>query len=144
MAEEPFVIKRDELIRYSEVICLIVGFLVVGWLLLQFGLRKAIGGWAQSLQYSLDQDKLSVSGCFALWGFVICRQEKRIPLAKITDVKLVQGPILNKMNLWALHIQTASTGQNRPEAVLHALAKPHEARDQILHAIATIQSGQPI
>ena len=141
MAEDPFVIKRDELIRSREVIWLIAGLLVVGWLLLKLGFRKAIRGWAESLQYSLDQDKLSVSGCFALWGFVIYRQEKRIPLAKITDVKLVQGPIFNKMNLWALHIQTASTGQNRAEAVLYALAEPHEARDQILHAIATIQTS---
>ncbi len=141
MAEEPFVIKRDELIRYREVICLIAGLLIFGWLLLKFGLRKAIGGWAESLQYNLDQDKLSVSSSFALWGFVIYRKEKRIPLAKITDVKLVQGPILSKMNLWSIHIQTASTGQNRPEAVLYALAKPHEARDQILHAIATIQTS---
>ncbi len=141
MAEEPFVIKRDELIRSREVIWLIAGFLVVGWLLLKLGFGKAIRGWAESLQYSLDQDKLSVSGCFTLWGFVMNRQEKRIPLAKITDVKLVQGPILSKMNLWALHIQTASTGKNRPEAVLYALAKPHEARDQILHAIAAIQTS---
>lgn len=141
MAEEPFVIKRDELIWSREVICLIAGFLVVGWLLLEFGLRKAFAGWAESLQYSLDQDKLSVSSCFALWGFVIYRQEKRVPLAKITDVKLVQGPIFSKMNLWALHIQTAGTGQHRPEAVLYALAKPHEARDQIWHAIATIQTS---
>ena len=140
MAEEPFVIKRDELIRYREVIFLIAGFLVVGWLLLKFGFRKAIGGWAESLQYSLDQDKLSVSGCFTLWGFVMNRQEKRIPLAKITDVKLVQGPILSKMNLWALHIQTASTGQNRPEAVHYSLAKPLEALDKKQHALATIHN----
>lgn len=141
MAEETFVIKRDELIRSREVIFFIAGFLVIGWLLLKIGFRKAIAGWAESLQYSLDRDKLSVSSCFTLWGFVIYRQEKRIPLAKITDVKLVQGPILSKMNLWALHIQTASTGQNRAEAVLYALAKPHEARDQILHAIAPIQTS---
>ena len=141
MAEETFVIKRDELAWSREVIFLIAGFVVVGWLLLELGFRKAIAGWAESLQYSLDQDKLSVSGCFALWGFVIYRQEKRIPLAKITDVKLVQGPIFSKMNLWALHIQTAGTGQHRAEAVLYALAKPHEARDQILHAIATIQTS---
>ncbi len=141
MAEETFVIKRDELAWSREVIFLIAGFVIVGWLLLELGFRKAIAGWAESLQYSLDQDKLSVSSCFALWGFVLYRQEKRIPLAKITDVKLVQGPILSKMNLWALHIQTASTGKNRPEAVLYALAKPHEARDQILDAITTIQSS---
>ncbi len=141
MAEETLEIKRDELIRSREVIWLIAGFVVIGWLLLQFGFRKAIAGWAESLQYSLDQDKLSVSSCFTLWGFVIYRQEKRIPLSKITDVKLVQGPIFSKLNLWSIHIQTASTGQNRPEAVLYALAKPHETRDQILHAIATIQTS---
>ena len=141
MAEETLVIKRDDLAWSREVIFLIAGFVVIGWLLLEFGFRKAIGGWAESLQYSLDQDKLSVSSCFTLWGLVIYRQEKRIPLAKITDVKLAQGPIFSKMNLWALHVQTAGTGYNRSEAVLYALAKPHEARDQILDAITTIQTS---
>ncbi len=142
MAEETLEIKRDELIWSRELIFLIAGFLVIGWLLLKLGARKAIAGWAESLQYSLDQDKLSVSGCFTLWGFVIYRHEKRIPLAKITDVKLAQGPIFSKMNLWALHIQTAGTGQHRPEAVLYALAKPHETRDQILDAMTTIQTSR--
>jgi membrane protein YdbS with pleckstrin-like domain len=123
------------------VICLIAGFLVPGWLLLRLGLGKAFRNWAQSLEYRLNQNSLSVSSCFALWGLVLSRHEKHIPLAKITDVRLVQGPVLNTMDLWALQIQTASSGYQWPEAVLYALENPHEARDQILQAIARIHAS---
>ena len=130
-----FSVKRQQLGRYQDIHLLVAGFLVLGWLLLLMGFRKAHLLWAESLEYHMDDDTLSVTSCFTLWGLVMSRQEKRIPLSKITDVKLVQGPILNRMDLWQLHIQTASTGQRFPEAVLHALETPHETRDQILAAI---------
>ncbi len=134
-----FAIKRDRLVRYREVLCLLYGFFAIGWLLWRLGLAKAFRDWAQLLEYRLDQDTLSVSSCFAIEGLVLSRQEKHIPLAKITDVRLVQGPVLSKMDLWCIHIQTASTGLQHPEAVLYALDAPHEARDQILRAIRDIR-----
>lgn len=134
MNEMQFAIQRDRLARYGEIMALLLGVGVVGWLLLRLGLRRAFGDWAQSLEYTLLKDELAVSGCFTLRGFVLYRYDKRIPLSKITDVKLVQGPVLNKMGLWQMSIQTAS-GSTSAEAVLHALAEPHQVRDQILQAI---------
>jgi uncharacterized membrane protein YdbT with pleckstrin-like domain len=129
-------IQRDRLVRYREIQLLIVGIYVIGRLLLELGLSKAIRDWAASLTYRLNDSALFVSSCFALWGIVLYRTEKTIPLAKITDVRLVQGPILGKMNLWILQIQTASAGgTDYAEATLYAPESPHELREQIVRAI---------
>jgi uncharacterized membrane protein YdbT with pleckstrin-like domain len=117
------------------VLCLIAGFYILGKIVLRLGLAKAIRNWAQSLDYRLNEESLSIKSCFALWGFVLYRQEKRIPLEKITDLQLVQGPILNAMELWIIRVQTASTGGSRPEATLYAPENPHQTRDKILHVI---------
>jgi hypothetical protein len=34
--------------------------------------------------------------------------------------------------IWAIHVQTAGSAQQRPEGVLHALAEPQQARDLIM------------
>ncbi len=140
MSECTFEIRRDRLAKYAKVICLIVGLLVPGWLLWLLGVGKAVKNWAQSLEYRMDDESLSVSSCFSLWGLT-SRHEKCIPLAKITDITLAQGPVLSKMGLWVLYIQTAGTGQPRAEATLYALEKPHEAKEQIQLAIANLQGG---
>ena len=129
-------VQRDRLVRYREIQLLIVGIYVIGRLLLGLGLSKAIRDWAASLTYRLNDSALFVSSCFALWGIVLYRTEKTIPLAKITDVRLVQGPILSRMNLWVLQIQTASAGgTDYAEAKLYAPESPHELREQIVRAI---------
>ncbi len=141
MGECTFEIRRERLAQYMKAICLIAGLLVPGLLLWLLGVGKAVKNWAQSLEYRMDEESLSVSSCVTLWGFVLSRREKCIPLAKITDMKLVQGPILNKMDLWLLQIQTAGAGYQFPEATLYALDKPHEVREQIQLAIAKLQAG---
>lgn len=141
MSDTSFAIRRDALAEYKRVICLISTAILPGWILLRLGLDKALRKWADSLVYRLDGDCLSVSGSFVLWGLMLYRLESRIPLARITDLKLVQGPILNRMDLWTLYVQTASSGLQRPEAVLYALEQPHEVRDQILQAITRVRGG---
>lgn len=143
MDEMTFTIKRDRVARYMEVLALLRGLVVVGWLLLRLGLGRAIRGWADSLEYRLGRDTLSVSSCIAFGGVTLCRQTKSIPLAKITDVKLIQGPVLSRMGLWSVHIQTAGVGHLRPEATLYGLDEPHEARDRILQAIAARSALPP-
>ncbi|NLF08017.1 MAG: PH domain-containing protein [Pirellulaceae bacterium] len=135
MPSTTFVIQRDRLYRYYEVISLIGGLYFIGWLLLKIGFAKAYRSWVDSFVYRLDHDCLAISSCYELWGFVLFRQEKRIPLEKITDLRLMQGPVLSKMGLWCLYVQTASSGSQGPEAILHALDNPREARDQIMQAV---------
>ncbi len=134
MDEGTFEVKREQLVRYVRTYCLLCGLLIPGWLLLRFGLGKAIRRWAESVEYRLEQDGLSVSSCFVLWGVMLHRQQASIPLAKITDLKLVQGPLLNMMDIWVLHVQTAGSGMRRPETRLYALDNPQDVRDRILRA----------
>lgn len=138
MDEGTFEVERERLVRYFRTLCLISGLLIPGWLLLKLGLGKAIRHWVESVEYRLEQGSLFISSCFVLWGVVLCRQEKSIPLVKITDLKLVQGPLLNMMDLWVLRVQTASTSLPRPEAALYALDNPQDARDRILRAAADL------
>ncbi|MBN1394702.1 MAG: PH domain-containing protein [Pirellulales bacterium] len=141
MQTESFPIQRERLVRYCEVLCFVAGLYFIGWVLLRIGFAKAIREWAKSLEYRLEGDYLSVYSCSRLWDFVLRSQEQRIPLMKITDVKLVQGPILNRLNLWSLYIQTASTGTGVPEAVLWGLESPREVRDEILAAIENARNS---
>ena len=139
MQEQTIEIQRARLFRYQEVRCLLTGAYVLGWLLLRLGLAKALRDWVESLTYRINSENLFISGCFSVWGVVLHRYEKTIPLAKITDVKLVQGPVLNRMNLWGIHIQTAGQGTFKAEATLWAPENPHGVRDHILHAVREAQ-----
>jgi putative membrane protein len=40
---------------------------------------------------------------------MLIRVEKSIPLEKITDMGMIQGPIMRKMGLWKLTVETAGT-----------------------------------
>lgn len=136
MQKTVFEIHRDRLSRYQGQRIIYFGFFVLGWLLLGFGIKKMITEWVHSLQYSLEQNCLCVSSVITLWGIVLKREEKRIPLQKITDVRLVQGPIQNMMDIEVIKIQTASTGSQFPEAIMYALKEPTRVRDAILAAIS--------
>lgn len=81
---------------------------------------------ADALHYWLDGTTLRAdSGVYFL-------KRKAIPLDRITDLVLVQGPLLRWCGLWALSVQTAGTGQGMPEAVLYGLDRPEEIREELL------------
>lgn len=93
-----------------------------------------IGKWlserqAHALRYWLDGATLRVDeGVYFL-------KRKAIPLDRITDVVLAQGPLLRHCEIWALHIQTAGmSGQMGYEATLLGLTDPEGIRDRILQA----------
>ena len=96
--------------------------------------RYTVGKWlpkkqAEVLRYWLDGSTLRVdSGVYFL-------KRKAIPLDRVTDMALVQGPLLRWCGVWALQVQTAGTsGQAVAEAVLYGLEKPEEIRDQLIKA----------
>jgi membrane protein YdbS with pleckstrin-like domain len=83
---------------------------------------------ADALRYWLEGSTLRAdSGVFFL-------KRKVIPLDRITDLVLVQGPLLRWCGIWALQVQTAGSGQGIPEAVLYGLDRPEEIRAELLHA----------
>lgn len=132
-----YAIERERVARYfrwSHILFL----LLVGIWFFGAGLVAAViycftwGTWlprkqADSLRYWLDGTTLRAdSGVYFL-------KRKSIPLDRVTDVALVQGPLLRKFGLWTLQVQTAGMGGHSvAEATLYGLAKPEEVRDELV------------
>jgi membrane protein YdbS with pleckstrin-like domain len=77
-----------------------------------------------NLHYRLDSSTLRADGGV----FFLAR--KSIPLERITDVALVQGPLMRFFNIWAMRIQTAGSAQC--EATLYGVREPEKVRELIL------------
>lgn len=92
-----------------------------------------LGPWlsrkqAEALRYWLDGRTLRVDqGVFFL-------KRKAIPLDRVTNVVLTQGPLMRWCGIWGLQIQTAGTGEARPEATLYGLTDPEAVHDFLLKA----------
>ena len=141
------------------VICLgVLGFCFVNPILPELFLPKLMGGmffltvlavvyfftfalWlcrmqATNLRYRLDGDTLRVDGGV----FFLFR--KSIPLERITDVALVQGPLLRFLEIWEIRVQTA--GSQKCEAKMYGVPDPEKVRELILsqrHKIYAEKSG---
>ncbi len=134
--KQEFSVKREQVARYfyySQILTiLIVGIWFFGaGIILAILHAFTLGPWlskkqAQALTYWLDGKTLRAdSGVFFL-------KRKAIPLDRITDVVLAQGPLMKWCGLWELRIQTAGTGQAMPEAALYGLTQPEQIRDLLL------------
>jgi len=91
---------------------------------------------ASNFRYRLDGDTLRVDGGV----FFLFR--KSIPLERITDVALVQGPFLRFLGIWEMRIQTA--GSTECEAKMYGVLDPEKVRELILsqrHKIYAEKSG---
>lgn len=117
----------------------IFAIIVVGIWFFGLGLIAAViyavslGQWlprkqAEALRYWLDGTTLRVD------QGVFFYQRKAIPLDRVTDIVMVQGPLLRFLRIWALRIQTAGAGGPRAEAVLYGLERPSKIRDELLAA----------
>ena len=79
---------------------------------------------ANNLRYRLEGNTVRADGGV----FFLFR--KSIPLERITDVALVQGPLLRYFGIWAMRIQTAGSAQC--EATLYGVRNPEGVRESIL------------
>ena len=79
---------------------------------------------ANNLRYRLEGSTLRADGGV----FFLFR--KSIPLERVTDVNLVQGPLLRFFGIWAIRIQTA--GSTSCEATLYGVREPEKVRTLIL------------
>ena len=134
-----YAVQRDRVARYIYWLHILLIILIGIWF---FGLGLVVaiiyaftfGVWlpqkqSQALQYWLDGATLRVDqGVFFL-------KRRAIPLDRVTDVMLVQGPLMRWCDIWALHIQTAGmSGQAGAEAILYGVDPPEEIRDELLKA----------
>ena len=134
--EKEFDIDREKLVSY----CIWQSLLPCVILVLLFGIGLLLAvlifpfatwyypRWVKVLRYCLDDKALRVE------QGLLFRSRKTIPLDKITDLELVQGPLLRYFGMWTIKIQTASTASQLPEATLLGLVNPDQVREEILAA----------
>jgi len=134
--EKELDIDRDKIATY----CMWQGLLTCAPFVLLFGIGLIFAGvlyafekiyrprWVKALRYCLDDKSLRVE------SGLLFRSRKTIPLDKITDLELVQGPLLRHLDMWTVKVQTASTASQLPEATLLGLVNPDQVREEILSA----------
>ena len=133
MSEIEFDIDRDAVRRYFQAGQTALAFLTV--FIWGIGIILAplyfftIAQWlcprqANNLRYRLEGSMLRAD------GGVLFLFRKSIPLERITDVNLVQGPLMRFFGIWAMKVQTA--GSPQPEATLYGVREPEKVREIIL------------
>ena len=89
---------------------------------------------SEALDYRLEGSTLRAdSGVFFL-------RRCAIPVERITDVVLVQGPLMRHLGLWTIRVQTA--GAPHAEATLYGVSDPEGTRDAIVAARDAIAQGR--
>ena len=136
MQKTEFEIDRNAVERYFRVaqslLCLggaiwIYDIGIILALVHYFAFSRWLCPWqANNLRYWLDENTLRADGGV----FFLFR--KSIPLERITDVALVQGPLLRFFGIWTMKIQTAGTSSLEPEATLYGVCEPEKIRELIL------------
>jgi putative membrane protein len=136
MADE-FTVRRHAVARYfywQAVLGLVLGLIWFFGAGLALAILYAVtlGRWlpqrqADALKFRIEGATLRAdSGVYFL-------KRKAVPLDRVTDFALVQGPLMRWCGIWALNVQTAGAGgQPVAEAVLYGLEDPEGARDRLL------------
>ncbi len=81
----------------------------------------------KSIKYVLD-DKYITRKSGVLW-----KKRRSIPLEKITNLDVRQGPIERILGFGQLWLYTPSTGSDKPEEKLIGIVEPHSLRETILN-----------
>ena len=100
-----------------------------------------VGPWfprrqASALRYALEGTTLRVD------SGVVFLARKAIPLDRVTDIVLVQGPLMRHFGLWSLRVQTAGAGSHTPEGILFGVEEPERVRDLLLETRDEAASGR--
>ena len=81
---------------------------------------------ARELRYRLEGGTLRIDE--GVWFL----KRKAIPLDRITDLALCQGPLMRRYGIWGLEVHTSGKGDPRPEATMLGLKDPVGVRDAVL------------
>ena len=124
------VINGPDQITFGRVLSAAIGYVLcypLALVVIYFLFPKWLIQWqVEALQYRIEGRTLRVdSGVFFF-------KRKGIPLDRITDFALVQGPVMRMLGIWALQVQTASVGTPTPEVTLIAIENPKTVRDELL------------
>ncbi len=80
----------------------------------------------KSIRYSIDDDYV-IAASGVLW-----KVRRSVPLDKITNIDVRQGPVERLLGFGQVWIFTPSTGSLMPEEKLLGVANPHEVKEFII------------
>ena len=103
---------------------------MAGWIVLPFWFL-GLGQWLAQRRYDAMVAELGQRTLHFKQGHLF-RVEKTVPLDKIQDVALVDGPLLRKFGLSAVRIETAGGSSQAPDMVLSGVVDAQGFRDDIL------------
>lgn len=81
---------------------------------------------AQTLKYRLDGTTLRLDR--GAWFF----SRHAVPLDRVTDITLFQGPLMRRCGIWCLQVQTAGAGDRPAEYTLYGVADAERVRDHLM------------
>ncbi|MFC1889437.1 PH domain-containing protein [Thermodesulfobacteriota bacterium] len=118
---------------------------VVGILLIPFWFaigRVVTGRYLSRIKCVLTEKKLHVS------KGILIRVEKTVPLDKITDIGLVQGPIMRHFGLESLTVETAGQSSEGALVKIIGIIETRKFRDAVLRqrdevVAAMVEDGHP-
>lgn len=110
-----------------------MGFLIP---LAFFGIYAVL--FFHTIRYELD-DRYVMKASGVLW-----KQRRSIPLEKITNIDVRQGPFERLFGYGKIWIFTPSTGSMIPEAKLVGVPRAHEVKQTIIERSEATKQPQPI
>jgi putative membrane protein len=138
MESQEFDIQRES-VRLYFYWNAVLAIALIGVFIFGFGVLAAplwaftLGPWlakrqSEALRYRLEGTTIRID------QGVIFFKRKSIPLDRVTNFGLSQGPLLRFFGIWRLDIQTAATGTQTAEGYLYGLTDPEAVRDTLLTA----------
>ena len=121
----------------GSIICVasVVGILLLPfWLLLGHFFTER---YLQHMSCVLTDRSLKVSR-----GLLV-RQEKTVPLDKITDLALIEGPIMRYLDLQAVKVETAGGSSPGSLVTLVGIVGARDFRDTVLRQRDAVVGGSP-
>ena len=85
--------------------------------------------------HTLELDETNVSSKRG----VVFRSETNVPLERITDVSVHQGPLMRKFGVYKVSIESAGQTQLQGAATIIGVADPYDFRDAVLENVENVK-----
>lgn len=86
--------------------------------------------------------ELSETGVQSKRG-VVFRSQTNVPLDRITDVAVHQGPLMRYFGVYKVTVESAGQTQLQGAANIIGVADPYDFRDAVLHNVELVKQGAP-
>ena len=84
--------------------------------------------------------RLTATGVESKRG-VMFRSQTNVPLDRITDVSVHQGPLMRRFDVYKVTVESAGQTQEQGAASIFGIADPYAFRDAVLHNVELMKAG---